>query len=343
MCEAENVNLSPGMLSSIFDLMVKTKNIKKAFTALDQLKQTYPKFTVDEHKIIDFASLLVENGKIHEAKQLLEQHAAVSKIRSGANVLKNIWQLLANVAVFSAANQKTGPTNQAKEFLEFLIKLGYCEYHNTLFGPIIREHLLKSEYKLAVEEFIEIATTKRKTPLHYELMKTLIKILNDPNPEETYNVTATEAKDLLQDVIKHTSKVHGSENTNVSVVIAFAESGTEKQLRKLLIDPSVQLNTTHLIKQCEYLSGTGAVTVLIKLAKCSRGITNSIKEEHLYEILLNQFDQNNNCTSAIELFEKIIENDEFKVTQEFARKLTNLLKRNNLEIPSTVKLYSKMV
>lgn len=324
------------MLASILDLMIRKKNLTEAVETFEQLKKLYPAFAVDDFKVVDLASLMIENDRLEDAREILQARAA-AKLRGGAYCQKNVWALLTNVAAFSA---RTGSTiNQSREFLDFLIKLGYCTYHNTLLGPIIKEHLLKNEISKAMAEFETVAAEHKKTPMHFELMTKLIELSNRKDDE---NMSPAEAKEMLSKLTGIVSSIHGSANSNVNLVVAIAKAGTEGQLRKILMDPKLDLNAESLVKQCEYLSASGAETTLFKLAKCSRGvgrIAAAFKEQDLYNLLLNEYIRENNVTAALALFERIVEDEDITIANDFTRKLADLLEKNNLELPSVVQVH----
>lgn len=337
LCKENNVDFSPGMLASILDLMTRTKNLCEAEATLSQLQKLYPTFSIDEFKIIDLASLMIENDRLEDAKILLEKRAT-SKLIGGLNTLKNLWGLLSNVATLGVKTASN--INESKEFLDFLIQLGYCSYHNTLLGPIVREYLLKNEVSNAMTEFETMAAKFKKTPMHFELMTKLIEISNCSDEHQT--IPAAEAKEMLTQVLSIVSSIHGSANANVSLVVAFAKSGTEGQLRKILIDPKIELNSDMIMKQCEYLSASGAETTLLRLAKCSRGlgrVATMFKEQDLYNLLLDEYARENNFTAALMLFERIADDEEVRLSNVFTRKVADLLEKNNFEVPSKLQMH----
>lgn len=334
-CQTKGVAFSPGMLAAVLDLMVRTKDVSGAFAAIDQMHKMFPHFLVDEHKIIDLAALLVEKHQLDEAKKLLKTRSVTHDIRGGSNVQKNVWQLLTNVANLHPDPQRPP---LVRDFFQFLIELGYCEPQNNLLGPIVRERLVKGQLKEAFAEFLSIAQEHKRTPLQFELFSHLISATN---ADDTADMTQAEAKEMLQTAVAACSKVHGAANTNVSLAIAFAKSGSERQLRKILIDPAVQVNTDAIIKQCEYLCGNGVVEPLMRLAKCSRGLQGGVCEQDFYNMVLAQHVRQNDYMAALDLFELIVADDEFKVSGEFTRTLIGLLHRNNLEVPASVQMYAR--
>lgn len=343
ICDQQRIDVSPGMLSSVFDLMVKVKNVSEAEKTLLNLKKLYPTFIIDDHKIIDYCALLIANNRMDEVKLILKNQPK-SKQRAEKNVqelLKNTWNLLTQVAIWSSKNNT--PKNVAKEFLQFLNELGYCDYHNTVLGPIIREHILKYEITDAVREFIDITKQYRRTPLQRELLMKLIEISNMTTEDafNKYDITNDDAKELLECVISASKSVHGGTNTNMLIILAVAHSGTENQLRKILIDPSIKIVPDKFLKECQYLNTQGNLKVLLKLAKCLRGLGHQLKEHDIYQFILQLYTRENNYNAALELFETIVGDDEFKLSQKFMNDLVDLIEKNNLEIPTNVKLHVK--
>lgn len=341
LCDKEKVDISPGMHAAIFDIYVKTGYPNEAGMVLRKLTQQHPGFLVDDHKIVDYAALLVEKGNFDEAQRVLRMQAEISEVKSTEGLVKNVWQLLNNVS-------ETAPTvknldrkeNYTKKFLEFLMKYKYCTYQNAVLGPVIKEFLNKNDLKAAISEYLALTKEHRVTPLQRQLMTVLIDASNRPEVAQRFSVTKNEAQEMLQNLIQATAAIHGPTNTNIALIVALAEAGTEKQLRKVLIDPKARFSPDVLRKQCDYLNAEGKLDALLKLAKCSRGLGH-FQEQHVYNMILDSLIKENNCEGALSLFDELLSDDEFKVSSEFIRNLVDLLKRNNLELPSNVALHAK--
>lgn len=337
-CLAQSVSLSAGMVSAILDLMTRSGNLVGAQAALRQLNELFPAFVVDEHKIVDLAALLVQHAKVQTAMSVLRRRATATAtpLRGGSGIQKNVWQLLSNVAALSA---DPATPLQAKPMFEFLRELGYCEPLNNVLGPVVRECLHKGMLTRAVEEFVEAAHVYRCTPLQFELMTHLISATNGvPTPANVWPqpLGVPEAQALLQQVIEVSTGCHGAVRTNVSLVVAFAQAGTDAQVRKILIDPVMRVTMPAILKQCEYLCEAGDMSALRRLAKCSRGLSGDVRESDFYALMMAQFVRQNDVEAAMGLFAGLDADDEFKVTTEMARTLVGLLERNQLEVPSSV-------
>ncbi|XP_068141076.1 leucine-rich PPR motif-containing protein, mitochondrial [Drosophila tropicalis] len=341
-CQALGVQTSPGMLASIFDLNIKRKDLQKAQKSLNLLQTTYPGFQIDEHKLIDYAALLVHGQQLETAKELLQQRAEQHKINGGDYVLKNVWQLLNNVAQLPHANESE--PNLTYEIFNFMRKLGYCQAHNALLGPVVREWLIRQNMDAAVAEFQRLATQHKHTPLQYELLSLLVRLGNG-NAEELARypgLTAEQAQKHLAAVTSTVSRVHGASNLNSALLLALAESGTENQLRRLVINPEFRINHDLLVKNCEHLGQEGAVRTLLRLARGVRGVQRTIDEQRIYDMLLSQFVKSNNYEAALDLFERLEADDELKISLEFLRNLVKLLRLNNIEIPSNIALRAQI-
>ncbi|XP_039227627.1 leucine-rich PPR motif-containing protein, mitochondrial [Drosophila yakuba] len=344
-CQALKVQTSAGMMASILDLHIKLRDLPRAQESLERLSSTYPAFQIDEHKVIDYAALLVQGQQLEAAKHLLQRRAEQHKVVGGDYVMKNVWQLLTNVGQLAAAaprgdGESSKPLNQTREWLDFLRGLGYCQSHNALLGPVVREWLLKGDLDAAVAEFQRLANTHKHTPLQFELLSLLVRLGNGDEQEMARfpGVSAESAQQHLAAVTATVSRVHGAANMNSALLLALAESGKETQLRRLIINPEFRINHELLVKNCEHLGQEGAVRTLLRLARGVRGVQRTIDEQKIYDLLLAQFCRSNDYEAALDLFERLEGDDELKVSHEFLRNLVQLLQVNQVEVPSAVAL-----
>uniref|UniRef100_A0A182T6K4 Pentacotripeptide-repeat region of PRORP domain-containing protein n=1 Tax=Anopheles maculatus TaxID=74869 RepID=A0A182T6K4_9DIPT len=342
-CDQAKVDQSSGMLASIVELYTKVGDPVQTGRTLEQLYKQFPGFIVDEHKIIDYAALLVERGQLDGARKVLRERATSGGKLRGADdgsTSKNVWNLLSKTAQWAAASGgKVESPNTTQQLLDFLVELGYCNYDNALLGPVLREYLLAGEKRTAIEEFKRIAKDKRRTPLQLEIITLLVELTN--GPAEASDISPADAKTLLSETIQSVSQIHGPVNTNNTLIVALAVAGTEAQLRRMLINPEVRINHEYILTQCEFLVGSGKIEPVLRLAKCSKGLAN-VRESDFLLLALGQYVRENNCEAAVRLFQRLVdEGDELKVTTEFARKLSDLLEANNFEVPAGLQMYLK--
>ncbi|XP_037813654.1 leucine-rich PPR motif-containing protein, mitochondrial [Lucilia sericata] len=344
-CDKLKVQTSPGMLASIFEMYTKLGDLAKAQESLKILQQTYPGFQIDEHKHVDYATLLVKCGQLDTAKKLLEERSLKHQIIGGDYILKNIWNLLTNVAHLAAISKDLpNERNLTRETYAFLQKLGYCRTHNAILGPIVRERLLRGDINGAIMEFKQLAQQFKHTPLQFELLSLIVRLCNgDEELSKKYNCSTEEAQKLLGDITEIVTKIHGVVNMNSGLLLAFAESGSDNQLRRLLINPEFRINEELLLRNCEHLGQEGAVRTLLRLARGARGLNRVINEQNIYNMLLNNFIKANNYEAALKLYNLLEEDDELKVSQEFLRNIVKLLNVNNIEIPSNIALRARVV
>ncbi|XP_073828220.1 leucine-rich pentatricopeptide repeat containing 2 [Musca autumnalis] len=344
-CDQLQVQTSPGMLASIFDMYTKLKDLPNAQKYLKTIRESYPGFQIDEHKFVDYASLLVSCGQLDAAKDLLEERSLKHRIVGGDYILKNVWNLLTNVAQYAASQKDLSPErNLTRETYAFIQKLGYCRTHNAILGPIVRERLLRNDLAGALKEFKQLATQYKHTPLQFELLSLIVRLCNAGEEDRAkYNCTAEEAQQFLSEITEIITKIHGTVNMNSGLLLAFAESGSDNQLRRLLLTPEFRINEDLLLKNCEHLGKEGAVKTLLRLARGARGLNRVIDEQNIYNMLLNNFTKSNDYQAALNLYERLEADDEMKISQDFLRNLVNLLKTNNVEIPSNVALRARIV
>ncbi|XP_017086788.1 leucine-rich PPR motif-containing protein, mitochondrial [Drosophila eugracilis] len=347
-CQSLNVHASAGMMASILDLYIKLRDLPRAQESLERLSSNYPAFQIDEHKVIDYAALLVHANQLAAAKQLLQRRAEQHKVVGGDYVIKNVWQLLTNVAHLATSEKISAEisksNNVTREMLDFLKNLGYCQSQNALLGPVVREWLLKGNLDAAVAEFQWLANKYKHTPLQFELLSLLVCLGNGDEQELARfpGTTAESAQHHLASVTATVSRVHGTSNMNSALLVALAESGKETQLRRLIINPEFRINHELLVKNCEHLGKEGAVRTLLRLARGVRGVQRTVDEQKIYDLLLAQFCRSNDIEAALDLFERLDTDDELKVSQEFLRNLVLLLQVNRAEIPSSIALRAQV-
>ncbi|XP_049531623.1 leucine-rich PPR motif-containing protein, mitochondrial [Anopheles darlingi] len=343
-CDVAKVEQSSGMLAALVELYTKCGKPEEAGRTLEQLRRQFPGFTIDEHKVIDYAALLISRGQLDGARKVLRERATTGgKVRTaeGATASKNIWQLLTNTAQYAAGSSaKAESPNTTRQMLDFLVELDYCTYDNVLLGPVLREYLLAGHHRQAIEEFKRIAIEKRRTPLQLEILTLLVGFTNGTG-DSASTISVDEAKTLLSEMLQTVTQIHGPVNTNNTLIVALADAGTEAQLRRMLINPEVRINHSYILTQCEFLMASGKVDVVLRLAKCSKGLAN-VREQDFLQLILGHYVRENNCEAAVQLFQRLVnDEDELKVTTDFARKLSDLLEVNNYEVPDGLKLYLK--
>lgn len=335
-CDELSMDYSPGMVASCIELYTKLEKAAEAKEMWSTLETKYPNFTVDEHKAVDYANLLIALDQLEEARQILEKRA--QRKMFGDNNDKNVWNLLTTLS--EKAIRMEEDDHPTKSFLNFLVKLKYCKHSNTLLGPLVREWLLKKDLRRAVVEYKDIVKQYRKTPLNLELLTLLVGVKNGQRGEYG-EFTENEVMDMIADVYKAVELVHGLPAAKTSLLFATAEGGTDKQVRKILMDPNVRVDPQALQRQCEYLGRAGKTDPLFRLIKSSRGLShNIINEQQLWCVLLQTLAKQNNIDEAVRLFDRLLEEDEFKVNKEIASIVIDLLKRNNLELPTRLQAFN---
>lgn len=335
-CDQTGVIETPAILSTLIKLWTATDNVDKALDVFRTLKEHHPNFSLDSYKVIDLATLLINKSRLDDARQLIVDLPPYKSTKSITSLTKNIWQLLSAAAQYSV--EKGINDNVSEQLLRVLIEKRYAEHTNTLLGAVIKEHLDKNEIHKAIAVFKQYATDYQKTPQTTTLLTLLIEISNDEKCSE-YSLTKPEAVEYLQEIIDLVKTVHGSENANVSVIVAFASAGKEEQLRKILMNPAVNINIDILLKTLNYLKDRAKIEVIVALARSARGLNHAcLEEEKLYEILLSDYVRRNDYAAAVQLYEQIQCNDSGVISRKFNKTLVDLLVRNSQPIPETLRV-----
>lgn len=323
------------MLAATIDLMTNTSNEHEALRILKKLQMVFPQFRIDLHKIIQLATLLVQKNRSTDAVALLDRFASTAKTMNLNYVTKNIWDLLQ--AVVDRSVQTKNSENSAKIMLDKLVQMGYGRYTNVNLGLIIREYIEKDQINTAVDEFERMATEHRVTPQLLTLMTLLIDLINSGDEDKRWELYKTDrplANEMLRRIVNVARKAHTPEMANTCLLTAFTISGNEQQIRKILMNPAMQIDIERLTKNLEHQMNTsGNINAIIKLAKCNRGLRHeAINEENLYTLLLDRYSTENNHAAAVELFTSLGKDNEFKMPSKLKRKFDDLFARNNIKI-----------
>lgn len=326
------------MLSTTLKLWTAKKHDDNAMKTLKILQSKHANFKVDVYKILDLATLLISKDRFEDAKTLINNLANQPKGRITSHISTNVWHLLSAASEYSVRHSTD--ESLAGLFLKTLINKGHCEHSNALLGTVIKEYLDKKRIHEAVATFEHYVNEYQKTPQCVTLLTILIKLSNGEHVSE-FDISSVESIEYLQRVIDLTKEIHGTDNANVNLILAFACAGNEVQLRKILLNPIVKFNSEMLLNSLKYLKNRSKIDAVVMIARCARGLQHtSLNEEKLYEFLLSDFVRNNDYASAIDLYEEIQQSDYKLVSKKFSRILADLLLKNNQPLPEKLKIVS---
>ncbi|KAJ0182327.1 hypothetical protein K1T71_001696 [Dendrolimus kikuchii] len=331
-CQKEGVFLSAGMKAAIFDLHVKLGELELAELVLADLNKTSPNFTLDEFKVIDFATLMVYNKKINEAFDMINEQSKRRRIVGGRGIEMNCWRLLDATAAH-------GTHIEVKRMFELLTSLRYCKPTNTLLGPLVRAHLKNNNLQEAVQEFTGLASKYNKTPLKHELLCKIFRDMGDGQNEETFLTNEKlngRLNKLAQTVLNTDKNVHGAGDVQLTFLAALAEVGYKKTLRKMFLDPKVKFHPDALLRRCERFADEKKVHVLETIAECVRDLRH-LDVNEIYELILDVYQRDDDYQEACALWNRMQEFD-VQPSQKFVQNLCSLLKANNKDIPSELSL-----
>lgn len=200
---------SPGMKASVMHSYVRARDLSSALDLYHEVNLLNPRFKVDSFKIVDLATLLVEENKAGEALKVLEDEGKKGSIKSGRTLEGNCLKLLRAVQT----------PEDLQMIFETLMRYGYCRASNVILGPLVRIHLKTANLEQAVQVYVDCTKNYKSTPLQLELLCSLLKVRN---------------VDLFERAVAATQTVHGKRGASAAVVFALAEEGMTDGLKKFL-------------------------------------------------------------------------------------------------------------
>lgn len=320
------------MLIMSLSLWIQTKNVEKALKTLNALRK-YPDAQISAQNIINLAVLLVVKDRLIEAKQLIEYFEAKKK---GEMVPGNcMWNLLNAAAEYSIRHNEQ--QNNADQFLKILMSKGFCGYLNDLYCIVIREYIDKNQIQEAVTIMEECAKKFKKTPSNGMLLSHLIELTYGEKKSES-TISKEMAKLYLLRTTNAMKSVHGPQNANSDVIVTFARSKNEIQLRKMLMEPEMEFNSKQLFKTIIFFKGQSRIDTIITIARSARGLNHeTLSEKKLYEFVLDDYVHSDDYVLALQLYEEIQKDEKSVISEKFCQTLVELLTKHKQSIPDTLK------
>lgn len=333
-CKESNVVATAPFMSTCILFWTLEKNADNALREFDRLRKTYKHFKIDAFKIIDLMTMLIDTDRLSDAHRVL-QNARDEVPSQMTYVSMNIWRLLTTASNYSHRHQHSD--NLAKEMLEALVKKGFCMHTNKHLSVVIKEYLDKCDIHQAIEHFETFANAHKTTPQILTLLTTLIQLANgnDTNENVTkYHISKEQAIEYIQRVIDVGLGRRSPEWMNTNLLLAFACAGSEDQVRKMLLDPMVDLDAEELKSAVNYLTKRGNIDGILVLIRASRGTQHSaLDQKSVCDSLLSHYEVENDFESALKLYEAMRKDDQSNVSKTFATRLKSLLTRNKRNLP----------
>ncbi|XP_015584865.1 leucine-rich PPR motif-containing protein, mitochondrial [Cephus cinctus] len=300
-------NWTPGMRSALFDLYSNNGMINEAQSELTKLKVYHTNFQIDDQKILNYATVLVNQNNIQMALNLLNDHKVV---KDDSNISKNCWQFLNTVA-------HKNPDHVEKLF-NLLISKHFCKINNGILGPLIRVHLLKNDVVSAVETFKKLEKNYQKVPLLQEIMMALIS-----SSDKTW------AEKQLQEVYDIAKKIVNIRTVNASLLVALAKCKKFKEIHNLLRTQGI--SEDKLSSALTFVPEETKLPILFTILEASRGIPDTYIN-FIYNLILSVYSRAGDYEGAMTLWEKMISED-IPPTKWFRDHFIELLSSHKIELP----------
>lgn len=303
-----------GMISGMFSLYAANNMLDQAESRYKELKTKHKEFKIDDHKIIDYATVLVNNHKMERALEVLSEQ---KNVRHGPETVRNCWRLLNAVAA-------AGDSKNAKKTLDLLINKGYCTINTHVLGPLIRTYLVNGDLQGAVTQFKECARIYRKLPLQQELIRAVVKTCTDK----------PEAQEQLMEILSSIKNIHGDAAANSQLFMALA--ATEKQIELHTLIKMLAVNQAMLKISVQKLTEEKDMTALRTILKACRGVR-KLDSTIIYDAMLTLCSRSGDYKTGLEVWEKM-QTEDVVPSLQFLEKLRNLLKAQRIPLPPELNL-----
>lgn len=210
--ETSDMLSKDSLYSALMEFFTDNQDLETALAMKDKISTA---FRLDSFKVLDLAALLVKNGKINAAINLIEEfkNRQLKESKTNFRDKRNDFSNYRNKSInrlLNALIDKKVDTNIVRKVFETCVEINLNRVNKTIAGPLIRMHLINSDFESALKEFVSVANTYRTLPWSLELMRIFIE--NDD-------------KKSLSVVVDKSLQVFGPNSTYLDLVAAYVYSG----------------------------------------------------------------------------------------------------------------------
>lgn len=291
----------------LIDMYTRLGKLDEALKILERISANNPSFKLDRMKVGKLVRLMVEKEcDFIDIEALLLDHRP-SKAESHNVVFKQILDRL-------AAN---GKVDLVEKLFDTLCKYGYIQPTAESTAPIILAYLNEQNFAGAVGKYEYLANTYNMLPL---TMVLFIRLIENDQVE------------LLQRVFNTVISVYDESVALCRLAFAFIQCGKDNEARKVLKNDRIRNLSIHLAKECKQYSVFGRIEAAKTLLTATKGL--NCDRHVIYQTILDIYEKENKAQEALNLWCDYFMEDDIAPKQQFRKKLVNLLKLNNLEVPS---------
>lgn len=310
---------SNAMYAMVMDFFANCGDIE---AALDIKSKIADEFVLDWYKIINLATLFVQNGQIERGMDLIrselkrkidsnnreEQNSLLTRSRD-----KTIYRFLNSLIEANA------DIDLLKEAFDLCLQYSRLVPTSVMAGPLVKYYILKGDYSGALKELNECVEKYRITPWKNQLMKHFLETGDQSN---------------LQIVLDHSNRVHGQMNTIIELAGICIELGKVKQAKKLLDTPGLRVKQAKIDMMCESMVRDDNIEALEQLIRLSRSVFDLNRDRMLYHLIrgcikLNDTEKALGCWT-------LMQEENIQPSDETLILLANFLERNGVSVPFTV-------
>lgn len=290
----------------IIDMYARMGNVENALKVLKRASLNNV-FKLNQVNVSRLVTVMFEKGcEMHEIEAVLSAHP---QDRTDFRIA------FFNVVFKRLADD--GNVRAAEQFFDVLHKHGYIVPTAESTKPIIYGYLKNKSFTEAVAKYEYYAKAHNFVTLTRLLYIHLIEPLQ---------------QDLLQRVFESDKKISGENAAIRCLASAYMQCGKHSEVRKLL-ETFQRKNLSIFIKnQCEKYVIHGGHESAKTLLKATKGLC--CNHHLIYQSILDIYEKQNKAHEALHLWHEYCCERHIFPTPQFRKKLTHLLKRNNVEVPA---------
>lgn len=182
--------------------------------------------------------------------------------------------------------------------------------------PLVKVHLLNNDLPGAIETFLKIAKSDRVTPCKSDLICHCLEKKDAENLQKIMNVS---------------TEIHGEANSLFDLATCCLMNDKPKQAQKIFASPGFRVNPSRVYRVCQVLADQGKLNAMENFVNLARDM-HDVNQDYLYQILLDAYHKTSNGSRALDLWNKMQE-EEYQPSKRNLLMIARVLEKNNITVP----------
>lgn len=290
----------------LIDLYLRSGKLEKALNMVKRASVNSNSFKLNDGIVARIVAQMIDKEYgFREIEVLLCSNAQT----------KPEWNAVSFYNIFKQLSDR-GDVQLAEKLFNALTKYGYIRPTPETAKLLISTYLKNKSFDAAVAKYEHFAI---KNNFLTTTMVFLIELIQHHKNE------------LVQRVFNLDKRMHNEYAASCRLATAYGQCGKHQDLREILVKFHTKQLSNFMVNACKQYKIFGRVEAIETLLKGTHGL--DCDRLVIYQHILEIYEKQNKIQEILELWQKFRTEDNLQNGCDFERKIANILKSNNIEIP----------